>query len=111
MSKSNIFYKRLSNAVLQSGKSMNSVERELGYSRNSLSNYKNGTEPSATRLIELSQYFNLSPSYLIGKEDENILVNPNLYFKSLKDEQKLEILKLSQDWIYIEITNFLKHRV
>lgn len=105
MDTNNIFYERLCKSAKQSGKSMNCIERELGYSRNSLNNYKNGTEPSATRLIELAQYFHVSPQYLIGKENEENLMSPRNFFKNLKDKQKLEMLNISQEWSYTEIKN------
>ena len=50
----NLFYHRLKELVESSGKSANQIERELGYPRNSLNNYKLGGEPSGTRLIGLS---------------------------------------------------------
>ncbi|MCE2142273.1 helix-turn-helix domain-containing protein, partial [Streptococcus thermophilus] len=49
-----------------SKKSFNQVERDLGYPRNALHNYKNGVEPSGIRLIELAHYFGVTPEYLLG---------------------------------------------
>jgi len=40
MIEDNIFYLRLQQAIIESGKSANQIERELGYSRNALHNYK-----------------------------------------------------------------------
>lgn len=65
----NIFYDRLLEIISKSGRSCNFVERELGYPRNSLHNYRYGASPSAIRLIELSQYLGVYPEYLIGKTD------------------------------------------
>jgi Helix-turn-helix. len=65
-----VFYQRLKKLIDEKHKSFNLVEREMGYSRNALSNYKNYTIPSGIRLIELSDYFHVSPSYLIGQIDE-----------------------------------------
>ncbi len=107
MSTNNIFYDRLCESAKQTGKSMNCIERELGYSRNALSNYKNGTEPSAIRLIELAHYFHLSPEYLIGKERGFVSTSPRSVFESLNNEQKLEMLNISQEWWYIEIGKIL----
>ncbi|MGL5898276.1 MAG: helix-turn-helix domain-containing protein [Lactobacillaceae bacterium] len=59
-----------------SGKSTNQIERELGYPRNALHNYRTGSEPSATRLMELSQYFQLSPGYLMGVITNHVSKNP-----------------------------------
>lgn len=38
----NIFYQRLRALTHNSGKSFNQIERDLGYTRNALANYKNG---------------------------------------------------------------------
>ncbi|CAJ1223383.1 helix-turn-helix domain-containing protein [Lactococcus lactis] len=100
MEKNNLFYERLTKAIEKSGKSANCVERELGYSRNALHNYKNGTEPSGSRLIELAQYFNISPEYLIGKQECIQYYDLEDYFQNLNEKQKLEIYMLSHEWIY-----------
>ena len=47
-----IFYKRIKKLANELGKSFNQIEKELGYSRNALSNYKTQTIPSAIRLLE-----------------------------------------------------------
>ncbi|MCT1182738.1 XRE family transcriptional regulator [Lactococcus lactis] len=98
MDKTNLFYERLLKAVEQSGKSVNCIERELGYSRNELHNYKNGTAPSGSRLIELAQYFHLSPDYLIGKDDATDYICPESFFQKLNKEQKIKMLKIAQKW-------------
>ena len=62
------FYERLRYLIHEKGKSFNQIERELGYSRNALSNYKQNRIPSAIRLVQLSEYFGVSPEYLLGKK-------------------------------------------
>lgn len=93
-----MFYKRLTKAIEKSGKSANCVERELGYSRNALHNYKNGTESSGTRLIELAKYFNIFLDYLIGKNDDSKRLNITTFFNRLSEEQKIYMFKISQAW-------------
>ena len=61
----NIFYLRLKALTHESGNSFNQIERELGYTRNALANYKNGGVPSGIRLMELANYFKVLPDYLI----------------------------------------------
>lgn len=100
-----IFYKRLQAAVDKSGKSINCIERELGYARNSLNNYKRGGEPSAKRLIELSQYFQVAPEYLIGLTNKNYRISSPSFFEQLSEEQKLEIFIISQQWGYSKIVH------
>ncbi|HEL2357180.1 TPA: helix-turn-helix transcriptional regulator [Streptococcus suis] len=48
------------------GISLNALEEKLGYSRNAL--YKLKTQkPSAERLQEIADYFNVSTDYLLGR--------------------------------------------
>lgn len=54
-----MFYDRLKTLVIDSQKSFNQVERELRYPRNALANYRLGKEPSAKRLTEIADYFNV----------------------------------------------------
>lgn len=98
MSAETIFYSRLKQEIKKSRKSTNQIERELGYSRNALHNYKNGTEPSGTRLIEIAEYFHVSPKFLIGKTDISSENNPIILFDQLSDIQKYEMLKLCHTW-------------
>lgn len=99
MDKNRMFSERLIKAVEQSNKSINCIERELGYSRNALHNYKSGAEPSGSRLVELSQYFQLAPEYLIGKSDETFSICPEIVFNRMDEEQKIELLMLSLKWM------------
>lgn len=99
MAKETIFYNRLIQLVNHSGKSANKIERELGYSRNALHNYKNGSEPSGLRLIELSDYFGVTPEYLIGKDCLNSSLALKKFFYQLNTRQKCELIKLCEDWL------------
>ena len=94
-----IFYERLMLLVRESGKSVNQIERELGYPRNALHNYKNGRDPSGVRLVELANYFKASPEYLIGKSELLIQEDLDYIFKKLSKTEKVEMLKLCQNWV------------
>jgi transcriptional regulator with XRE-family HTH domain len=110
MTNSNIFYERLNKAIKESGKSANQVERELGYSRNALSNYRVGRTPSARRLIELAEYFQVSPMYLIGYLSDNSPNDVRNYFEHLRENQKFEILMMAQEWVYDKFLNTTKKK-
>lgn len=102
-----LFYERLTGLIRISGKSVNCIERELNYSRNALHNYKQGTEPSGSRLLELADYFNVSPEYLIGKSEETNSTTSKIVFEHLSNEEKYRLYKASQKWLeqnWIEIT-------
>lgn len=71
------FYFRLKMLCDNAGKSINEVEKELNYPRNALHNYKEGRIPSGLRLVELSEFFSVSPEYLLGLTDTKIKVKSN----------------------------------
>ena len=100
-----IFSERLFKLIKGSGKSVNQIERELGYSRNSLSNYKTGAEPSATRLVEIADYFEVTSEYLVGFSEELNPKNRTLKdnFMQLSSTEKLELFNIYQEWL----SNFL----
>ncbi|MDG4974930.1 helix-turn-helix domain-containing protein [Lactococcus lactis] len=72
-----IFYNRLKMLCDSAGKSINKVEKELNYPRNSLHNYKEGRIPSGLRLVEISEFFSVSPEYLLGLTDTKTKNRPN----------------------------------
>lgn len=55
------------------GISLNQLEEKLGLGKNSLYGLKRN-QPSAERLQEIADYFNVSTDYLLGRTD-----NPKLY--------------------------------
>jgi transcriptional regulator with XRE-family HTH domain len=100
MSENSIFYQRLKELIDLSGKSFNQIERELGYSRNSLHNYRKVTKtPSASRLLELAHYFGVSTEYLWGKDEDLGLKSIETIFFSLTEEQKRKMFSISQEWL------------
>ncbi|QYC98880.1 helix-turn-helix transcriptional regulator [Lactiplantibacillus plantarum] len=58
------------------GKSVNDVESELGYSKNTLYRLKK-TNPSAKKLEEIADYFHVSTDYLLGRTDNTSLDSNN----------------------------------
>lgn len=56
-------------------KSINDIEDEMGYSRNTLYRLKR-TNPSSKKLEEIADYFNVSTDYLLGRtNDKSALSN------------------------------------
>ena len=76
----------------KNGISLNTLEEKLGYSRNAL--YKLKTQkPSAERLQEIADYFNVSTDYLLGRTDDpRIADGQKFYFegKEVNVEQLAE---------------------
>lgn len=63
-------------------KSINDVENDLGYSKNTLYRLKR-TNPSAKKLEEIADYFQVSTDYLLGRTD-----TPSFTEADEKDIQK-----------------------
>ena len=99
MAENQLFYPRLEELIRISKKSFNQVERDLGYPRNALHNYKNGVEPSGIRLIELAHYFGVTPEYLLGMSKEPKSKPLISFFQKLEDTQKKELSLLCYKWL------------
>ncbi|MGY3735912.1 helix-turn-helix domain-containing protein [Lactococcus taiwanensis] len=63
-----MFYEKLQKLAKEKGKSFAQIEKDLGMAKNSMYNYKKNN-PTATRLNELAEYFNVSTDYLLGNTD------------------------------------------
>lgn len=70
------------------GISLNALEEKLGYSRNAL--YKLKTQkPSAERLQQIADYFNVSTDYLLGRTDNPRIATDDLKGYSTEDLRKM----------------------
>lgn len=67
------------------GKSINDVENDLEYAKNTLYRLKKN-KPGSEKLEELANYFHVSTDYLLGRTDE-----PQLLLESNKDKQALQV--------------------
>ncbi|MCT0016596.1 XRE family transcriptional regulator [Lactococcus lactis subsp. lactis] len=99
-----VFYKRLKEQAKLSQKSFNQIERDLGYSRNALHNYKVGRQPSGVRLIELANYFQIDPEYLIGMKNITTEKAVEGIFIQLTSSQRKEMLILCEKWFFGQIS-------
>ena len=92
------FYYRLKMLCDNAGKSINEVEKELNYPRNALHNYKEGRGPSGMRLIEVSEYFSVSPEYLLGMTDtkNNFDINNTKEIKKLLNKIRINVRELEK---------------
>ena len=98
------FYQRLQMLAKEEGLSLNELEEELGYSKNTLYHYKS-KQPTAQKLIEISGYFDVSIDFLLGKTEHRTIG------RDLEDNKRIiERLKSGKsvfgideaviDWIY-----------
>lgn len=112
MIKNNLFYERILKEAQQIGKPINCIERELGYPRNALHNYREGSMPSGNRVIELARYFGVSPEYLFGEEKkEGGVLSPSILFQRFSTSQKYEMLLVCQSWEQSQLEKILKDKL
>lgn len=82
-------FEKIKELAEKQGISINKLEENLGLSRNTIYNIKT-KKPSAERLQEIADYFNVSTDYLLGRTD-----NPKLYTTSDGKEVDLSDLRSS----------------
>ena len=107
MSMGNVFYERLVKEAEKRGISVNQIERQLNYPRNSLHNYKHGRIPSGVRLIEVAHYLDVSAEYLVGREGREDS-SANLLFHNLEANQRIEMFNLCQQWLLSQVNQYFK---
>ncbi|MFK4894738.1 helix-turn-helix domain-containing protein [Lactococcus petauri] len=90
------FYERLTELVEKSGKSMNQIDRELNFPRNTISGFKN-KKPSISRLNKIAEYFDVTTDYLIGQEPQTPEFSViQRRAKELTPEQQRELIELME---------------
>lgn len=103
MIKENLFSKRLVSLRKEKKLTQYDLAELLGFSRGQIGNYEQGTrEPDQNTLLKISDFFNVSVDYLLGKTDvKNYLDDSNntialhsdgdLDYSDLTDEAKEEV--------------------
>ncbi|AVJ41876.1 TPA: helix-turn-helix transcriptional regulator [Enterococcus faecium] len=62
-------FERIKFLAKKHSKTMKQVTIDLGYSENYFYSLKSGKQPSAEKLQEIADYFNVSVDYLLGREE------------------------------------------
>ncbi|MDR2976208.1 MAG: helix-turn-helix domain-containing protein [Streptococcaceae bacterium] len=89
-----LFYDRLRQLAKNQGLTFRKIERDIGYPLNSLANYRQEKEPSARRVLEISRYFNVSPTFLLGETNSEIVSRCEVLLEKLTENRQVEILKI-----------------
>ena len=85
--KFSIFSHRLSELLCRSYKNLNVIAEEMGITRQSLAQYRDGNNiPDALTLAKIADYFNVSADYLLGRTDVKSM---NLDVKAIHDKTGL----------------------
>ena len=64
-------FERIKFLAKKHSKTMKQVTIDLGYSENYFYSLKSGKQPSAEKLQEIADYFNVSVDYLLGREERD----------------------------------------
>lgn len=87
-------FERIKFLADKQGKSINDVESDLTYSRNTLYRLKK-TNPSAEKLREIADYFHVSTDYLLGRTDVKEI--PTKKESSIDDDDILTLYRIDTD--------------
>ncbi|NTL83423.1 helix-turn-helix transcriptional regulator [Enterococcus faecium] len=63
-------FERIKFLAKKHSKTMKQVTIDLGYSENYFYSLKSGKQPSAEKLQEIADYFNVSVDFLLGREEK-----------------------------------------
>lgn len=89
-----MFWERFYNLCIQNGKKPNPLGKEIGISSGIISKWKTGSIPNGENLILLSNYFNVSIDYLLGREEQNSKISECNKFSvpDSPDEQQQKLI-------------------
>lgn len=65
-------FERIKFLAKKHSKTMKQVTIDLGYSENYFYSLKSGKQPSAEKLQEIADYFDVSVDYLLGREEREM---------------------------------------
>ena len=92
-----MFYDTFLQLCNEKGVAPSRVALDLGYSKTTASKWKAGSMPSADKLQNIADYFNVSADYLLGNEktspadmteDDEL----NIYLEELKNRKEMRML-------------------
>lgn len=82
-------FEKIKELADKQGLSINQLEANLGFSRNTIYNIKT-KKPSAERLQDIADYFNVSTDYLLGRTDNpRIATDETISGYSTEDLRKM----------------------
>ena len=93
-------FERVKKLCEEKGISISELERQLGYSKNTL--YRLDIQaPGSNKLLKIAEYFNVSTDYLLGRTDiKEVLESSKGYNVKEKLEQILEALETENNLQY-----------
>lgn len=88
-------FERIKELCKKRGISLNTLEENLGYSRNTIYSLKK-QKPNAERISEIADYFQVSTDYLLGRTDNPAIANGTTAQKTI-DFKEIAAQSMSYD--------------
>jgi transcriptional regulator with XRE-family HTH domain len=101
-----VFYKQLKTIAQQFNLSLNHIERDLGYPRNTLSYYRRGGQPKVQRLLELADYFDVPFTFFLDETDEQLKMTIPEKTGAMGEIQKIKHEMKEQNISILELTHY-----
>ena len=98
--------KKIRVLAAEKGVSVSKVERECGFSKNSIIKWDKNM-PSADKIFRVAQYFGVSADYLLGNKDSESSEYPEMYFSFLRGAKELDLSKKDLD-LLLEVARRFK---
>ena len=98
--------KRIRVLAAEKGVSVAKVERECGFSKNSIIKWDRNM-PSADKILRVAQYFGVTVDYLLGNKDTETSEYPEMYFSFLRGAKQLDLSKKDLD-LLLEVARRFK---
>ena len=92
---------RLKNARLFRGMTLSELAERTGISKQSISQYENGSKPDIQRVVNLARELGFPPEYFL-QEDSCKTVTEVTYFRSLATSTKMSRISQSIKLEYVE---------
>lgn len=81
-------FEKIKELADKKGISINRLEEQLGFSRNTIYNMKT-KKPNAERVAAIADYFNVSTDYLLGRTDNPKIASDDVSSYSTEDLRKM----------------------
>lgn len=90
-----MFIQRLTELITEKGLTISQLSKIVGIPSTTMYSWQNGIQPTAEKLIKLADYFGVTIDYLVGRENEEGIVEINNELEKRK-ELRPSTLKLVQ---------------
>ena len=91
--------KKIRVLAAEKGVSVSKVERECGFSKNSIIKWDKNM-PSGDKILRVAQYFGVSADYLLGNKDSESSEYPEMYFSFLRGAKELDLSKRTSTFFW-----------